>query len=285
MEPFCQRNGVDLVKVIDAIKIRPTHSNIIFPGPGIGGYCLPKDGALGVWAYRHLMGFDDELFKMTPLAINVNDSRALHVAELVRDGLRNMGRYIAASKVAVLGASYKEDVGDTRNSGSEVVVRRLVEMGASVCVHDPYVEHWWEFEAQGSYPAPGKSRARFFRGQSGLTNLRIEADLWKAFHRADAVVLAVPHKQLKNLSADDVVKAAGRPLVVVDCFGMLDDTEIIRYFQLGCEVKGLGRGHVNRLKRLHRREPETRSKVTSLTQRFSAAGEPAVCGDTIAAEN
>jgi len=48
---FAERNGVDLIKVLDAIRVRPTHSNIIFPGPGIGGYCLPKDGGL-VWAVR-----------------------------------------------------------------------------------------------------------------------------------------------------------------------------------------------------------------------------------------
>ncbi len=56
---FAERNGVDLIKVINAIKMRPTHSNIIFPGPGIGGYCLPKDGALGYWAYHHILGFED----------------------------------------------------------------------------------------------------------------------------------------------------------------------------------------------------------------------------------
>ncbi len=60
---FAERNGVDLVKVVDAIKIRPTHSNMIFPGPGIGGYCLPKDGGLGVWAYQTLMGFEDDIFR------------------------------------------------------------------------------------------------------------------------------------------------------------------------------------------------------------------------------
>ncbi|MHC4888051.1 MAG: nucleotide sugar dehydrogenase, partial [Planctomycetota bacterium] len=53
---FAERNGVDLIKVIKAIKVRPTHSNIIFPGPGIGGYCLPKDGGLGQWAYKHILG-------------------------------------------------------------------------------------------------------------------------------------------------------------------------------------------------------------------------------------
>jgi nucleotide sugar dehydrogenase len=55
---FAERNGVDLIKVIKAIKMRPTHNNMIFPGPGIGGYCLPKDGGLGYWAYKHILGFE-----------------------------------------------------------------------------------------------------------------------------------------------------------------------------------------------------------------------------------
>ncbi|MDY6863451.1 MAG: GDP-mannose dehydrogenase, partial [Thermodesulfobacteriota bacterium] len=91
---FAERNGIDLFKVIDAIKVRPTHSNIIFPGPGIGGYCLPKDGGLGLWAYKHLMGFEDDIFKITPEAININDTRGLHAVQLVRDALRNMGRMV-----------------------------------------------------------------------------------------------------------------------------------------------------------------------------------------------
>jgi UDP-N-acetyl-D-glucosamine dehydrogenase len=154
---FAERNGVDLKKVIEAIKVRPTHSNIIFPGPGIGGYCLPKDGGLGLWAYRHVFGFEDEIFKMTPLAIDINDTRSLHAPQLVRDALRNMGKPIAAARIVLLGAAYREDVGDTRYSGSEVIVRKLTEMGADVKVHDPYLEHWWEFEAQDTYPLPGYS--------------------------------------------------------------------------------------------------------------------------------
>ncbi len=246
---FAERNGVDLIKVIEAIKVRPTHSNIIFPGPGIGGYCLPKDGGLAVWAYKHLLGFEDDLFQITPAAININDARALHVPELVRDALRNMGRYISASKVAILGASYREDVGDTRYSGSEIVVRRLAEMGADVCVHDPYVDHWWEFEAQETYPGPGKSRARFFRSQKKLETLRIETNLEAALREADAVVFAVRHKQFLSLRPDDIVAMAGGPIAVIDCFGILDDDKIARYFELGCEVKGLGRGHINRIKK------------------------------------
>ncbi len=245
---FAEHNGVDLLKVIDAIKVRPTHDNIIFPGPGIGGYCLPKDGGLGVWAYHTLMGFEDNIFRITPLAININDTRALRVPQLVRDALRNMGKIVAASKVAVLGASYREDVGDTRYSGSELVVRKLAEMGAEVVVHDPYVDHWWEFERQDTYPAPGHSRARFFRDQDRLKELQVQKDMAECLKGADAVVFAVRHAPYLTLDPDEVTAMTKRPVAVIDCFGILDDAKIRRYFELGCEVKGLGRGHIKRIK-------------------------------------
>ena len=245
---FAERNGVDLIKVINAIKVRPTHSNIIFPGPGIGGYCLPKDGGLGVWAYRHIHGFEDEIFKITPLAIDINDTRALHVAQLTRDALRNMGRPIASAEILALGASYREDVGDTRYSGSELIVRRLTEMGAELKVHDPYVLHWWEFEKQDEYPASSHSLKIFFRGQEKLKDLRIEQDLKKALDGVDALIFAVRHRPYLNLDPNEVVQSAGGPIAVIDCFGILNDDKIKRYFELGCEVKGLGRGHVKRIK-------------------------------------
>ena len=245
---YAERNGVDLIKVIEAIKVRPTHSNMIFPGPGIGGYCLPKDGGLGVWAYKHIMGFDDDIFKITPLAIDINDTRGLHVGQLTRDALRNMGRQIAAADVLVLGAAYREDVGDTRYSGSEIVIRKLTEMGAEISVSDPYVEHWWEFEQQDTYPGIGQSKAKFFRNQEKLKEIRIEPDLNKALKGVDAVILAVRHDAYLDLDPDEVVKTIGQPAAIIDCFGILSDDKIRRYFQLNCEVKGLGRGHIQRIK-------------------------------------
>jgi nucleotide sugar dehydrogenase len=245
---FAERNGVDIIKVIKAIKVRPTHSNLLFPGPGIGGYCLPKDGGLGVWAYNTLMGFDDDIFKITPMAIDINDTRALHVIQLVRDALRNMGKIVAAAKVAVLGASYREDVGDTRYSGSEVIVRKLTEMGAELVVHDPYVKHWWELEKQDTYPAPGHSWSRFFRNQKGLQKNRMQDNLEETLIDADAVVLAVRHSHYLQLEPDKVIEMTGRPAAIIDCFAILSDEKIHRYFELGCEVKGLGRGHVKRIK-------------------------------------
>jgi hypothetical protein len=69
-----------------------------------------------------------------------------------------------------------------------------------------------------------------------------------ALKGADAVVFAVRHEAYLKLAPETVVKMTGRPVAVVDCFGILDDARIRRYFELGCEVKGLGRGHVKRIK-------------------------------------
>lgn len=246
---FSERNGVDLIKVMNAIKMRPTHSNMIFPGPGIGGYCLPKDGGLGYWAYRHILGFEDgdNVFQITPTAIDINDTRALHVAELTRDALRNMGRYIAGSEVLIAGASYRQDVGDTRYSGSELVVRKLTEMGAEMRVHDPYVDAWDEFNKQDEDPE--HSWARFFRNQDELTDTVVLKDLPEALKGVEALILAVPHAEYLKLDPADIVKWAGGPVAVIDAFGILTDEKIKHYFSLKCEVKALGRGHIQRLKK------------------------------------
>jgi nucleotide sugar dehydrogenase len=252
---FAEHNGVDLIKVIKAIKVRPTHSNIIFPGPGVGGYCLPKDGGLGYWAYKHILGFNDDIFKITPMAIDINDTRGLRAATLTRDALVDMGRQTAGARILLCGASYRQDVADTRYSGSEIVVRKLTEMGAEIRVHDPYLEHWYELEKQDTYPAAGYSLARFFRNQNELVNIRVQHDLASALEGAQAIILAVGHEPYLQLDPDKIVEWAGAPLAVIDCFGILDDEKIRRYFELGCEVKALGRGHIQRIKEEVRRKP------------------------------
>ena len=242
---FAERNGIDLKKVINAIKMRPTHSNMIFPGPGIGGYCLPKDGGLGYWSYGNILGFNDDIFKITPLAIDINDTRSLHAAEIARDSLRNMGKTVGGAEILVCGASYRQDVGDTRYSGSELVVRKLTEMGGLVSVHDPYVKSWSEFEDQ-DIDAHGKKQ--FFRNQDGLSKLEVNSDLPMSLRGVDAVVLAVPHSEYLDLDPEVMVNLVGGPFALVDCFCILDDDVIRRYIELGCEVKGLGRGHIKRIK-------------------------------------
>jgi UDP-N-acetyl-D-mannosaminuronate dehydrogenase len=139
-------------------------------------------------------------------------------------------------------------VGDTRYSGSEIIVRKLTEMGAEVKAHDPYVQHWWELENQDTYPAVGASWSRFFRNQEHLNDFRMTPDLADALKGADAVVFAVRHEEYLDLDPDNVVEMIGGPAAIIDCFGIFDDEKIEQYFELGCEVKGLGRGHIQRIK-------------------------------------
>ena len=147
----------------------------------------------------------------------------------------------------IAGASYREDVGDTRYSGSEMVVRKLTELGAEMRVHDPYVDAWDEFEKQDE--SPDHSWARFFRNQNELKSTEILKDLPVALKGVEALILAVPHSEYLNLEPADIIKWAGGPIAIVDAFGILSDEKIKEYFKLGCEVKALGRGHIQRLKK------------------------------------
>ena len=112
-------------------------------------------------------------------------------------------------------------------------------------IHDPYVDHWYEMENQDTYPASGHSWKRFFRNQEGLTKLKIESDFSTAIKDIEALILAVPHNEYLNFEPETIVKMAGGPIAVIDCFGILSDKDIKKYFELGCEVKALGRGHEN----------------------------------------
>src|SRR5256885_1143859 len=140
-----------------------------------------------------------------------------------------MRKPMATPDIHQLAAAYRKDVGGTRYSGSEVMVRKLTEMGAEVKVHDPYVEHWWEFEAQDTYPHPAYSLSRFFHRQQSLKDLRVEKDMWTAMKGADAIVLAVRHESYLKLDPDKVFKSVGRPFAIIDCFCILDDERIRRY--------------------------------------------------------
>jgi hypothetical protein len=73
-------------------------------------------------------------------------------------------------------------------------------------------------------------------------------NLPSAIKGAEALILAVPHEPYLKLNPDDIVRWAGGPLAMIDCFGILDDDMIRQYFKLVCEVKGLGRGHIQRIK-------------------------------------
>jgi len=95
--------------------------------------------------------------------------------------------------------------------------------------------------------------------------------LWAAMKGADVIVLAVRHEPYLKLDPDRVVKQAGNPVALVDCFCVLNDDQIRRYLELGCEVKGMGRGHIKRIKDSLNGRPAFKKPVPRRVVRVAAA--------------
>lgn len=241
---YSEKVGVDLQKVVNAITPRPTHRNMMFTGPGVGGYCLPKDGGFGAWAYKNIFGFKDNIFRLTTMAIDINDTRALHVVELIEDALKEMNKKIKGANVLILGAAYREDIDDTRYSPSELMIRKLADVDAVPSVHDPYVKSWPEFETQDENEF---TWAKHFKNQKKLKNIKVGKYLEQTLHGMDVLVFAVRHQAYFDLKPEDCIKMAGKPLAVIDAFGVLNDDALKKYLKLGCTVKAMGRGHIKRL--------------------------------------
>ena len=218
---FAEEAGINLFEVIKSIRVRPTHANLMNPGFGVGGYCLTKDPVLAHWASREFFKREKGL-DMAVNSVDINDLMPLHSVELTRAAL---GGSLKGKKVHLLGASYLKDVGDTRHSPSETFWNALVKEGAVPSVHDPLVKVWPEI--------PG---------------VKVEKDLLGSLKDADAVVFAVGHEEYVQLNPGDVVKATGKTPAIIDTQNLIDDGRIKEYLRLGCEVRGVGKGHITQLK-------------------------------------
>jgi len=208
---FGEAVGVDLFEVVDAIRVRPTHSNMRTPGFGVGGYCLTKDPLFGELAARDL--FDLEAaFPFSTMAVRAN--QAMPGASLERLE-RMLGGSLAERTILLLGISYRQDVGDTRHSPSETFVRAAERKGARVIAHDPLVARWEELtlDLPRALPSP---------------------------EGVDAVVLAVPHREYREL--DYEAWLAGRKPAFLDGFSVLTREQRDRLRALGCRVESIGRG-------------------------------------------
>jgi UDP-N-acetyl-D-glucosamine dehydrogenase len=145
--------GVDLFEVVEAIRRRPTHSNMRVPGFGVGGYCLTKDPLFGEVASRQLFGNADLAFPISRQAVAVN--RDMPIGSL--DKLEEMlGGSLAARSILLMGVSYRPGVADTRHSASATFVRAALARGARVRCHDPLVARWPELdmEVETELPQP-----------------------------------------------------------------------------------------------------------------------------------
>lgn len=141
---FAEAIGVDLFEVINAIRMRPTHSNMRQPGFGVGGYCLTKDPYFAPLAAKDIFGLDNMDFPFSTMAVQKNNAMPIVSLDKIEKCLDTT---LQGKKLLVLGVSYRQDVGDTRYSPTEIFAREAEKRGAILTYQDPLVEYWTEMNA------------------------------------------------------------------------------------------------------------------------------------------
>jgi len=132
---LAERMEIDLWEVIEAAKTKPFGFMPFYPGPGVGGHCIPVDPYYLSWKAREF----DFYTRFIELAAEVNGNMPYHTVDLVMRGLNRLGKSLKGSKVLVMGVSFKPNIDDARNSPAERVIELLLKDGAEVFYHDPYV--------------------------------------------------------------------------------------------------------------------------------------------------
>jgi nucleotide sugar dehydrogenase len=181
-----ERLHIDIMDVIRAASTK-WNFNVYYPGAGVGGHCLPVDPYYLVHKAEEL-GYHPQVITAGRA---INDYMPLHVVDLLVDALNERGRPVKGSKIAVLGASYKAEVGDQRESPSEVLVHELTRRGALVHIVDPYVD------------------------EQALRALAIpETTAYGALAAADALVLMTAHNDFATLDLAKVKNLMRTPIII-----------------------------------------------------------------------
>ncbi len=204
-----ERMGIDIWEVIGAAKTKPFGFMPFYPSAGVGGHCIPVDPYYLSWKAREY----DFYTKFIELAAEVNQSMPFHAVNLVREGLSRVGKSLAGARVLVLGVAFKRDIDDARNSPAERVIELLLEYGAQVTYHDPYVPH-------------------FHVGESPFLPRRVELDsvplTAETLAGADVVMIVTGHHAVDY---GTVVQSA--PLIV-------DTTDVTKGLAARAEIVRLG---------------------------------------------
>jgi UDP-N-acetyl-D-glucosamine dehydrogenase len=135
MAIMCKRLGVDVWEVIEAAATKPFGYMKFTPGPGLGGHCIPIDPLYLSWKLRAL----NYTARFIELASEINTGMPIYVATLVQDALNEHQKSLKGSQILVLGAAYKPDIDDIRESPALDVIGLLSQKGAQVSYHDPYI--------------------------------------------------------------------------------------------------------------------------------------------------
>jgi UDP-N-acetyl-D-glucosamine dehydrogenase len=172
-----ERMGIDLWEVIEAAKTKPFGFMPFYPGPGVGGHCIPVDPYYLSWKAREY----DFYTKFIELAAEVNQAMPYHVVDLLAQALGRQGRPLEGAKVLVLGVAFKRDIDDARNSPAERIIELLLKRGAQVSYHDPYV------------PRFRVGRDVFYRDEHWLDSTDLTDEVLLA---ADCVVIVAGHRKV-----------------------------------------------------------------------------------------
>jgi len=133
-----ERMDIDLWEVIEAAKTKPFGFMPFYPGPGVGGHCIPVDPYYLSWKAREY----DFYTKFIELAAEVNQAMPYHVVDLIAQALSQQGRGLDGAQVLILGVAFKRDIDDARNSPAERVIELLLKRKAHVSYSDPYVPRY-----------------------------------------------------------------------------------------------------------------------------------------------
>ncbi len=208
---FAEAADVNLFEVIDAIRMRPTHKNIMKPGLGVGGYCLTKDPLLASWSSQHFFGA--KKLPQSERAVAINDAMPGHTLGLI---LQHFREGIAGKKILILGISYLPDVGDTRSTPVEPVFAALQDSKTRLILHDPYVPYWEE------------QRAKTCSDEEALAG------------DYDAVILGAAHKSYFQDGLLENILGNNKPLAVFDPHGAIPDAIRAGYPQHAFKITGRG---------------------------------------------
>ena len=181
---------LDLFSIINSIKVRPTHKNLMNPGFGVGGYCLTKDPLIGNIGAKQIYGINQKL-PLSNLAVKINNNMPQRTIEKLKNHFNNN---LKNKKILLLGVSYKEDVADSRFSPSNFFYKKMISFGGKITPHDPLVKYWIEFKKKISNKIPELSKF-------------------------DAIIFSVKHKEYKKIKFKKIKK--NKNFLVVDANNVL----------------------------------------------------------------
>ena len=211
---FAEEAGVDMYTMVDAIRVRKTHANLMYPGIGVGGYCLTKDPLLASWARKNFFGSAENL-NMSINSVKQNDKMPIFAYNRLVEVFGNF----FDKKVLFLGVSYRGDVGDTRFTPVQPLMDMLLKERSEVLLHDPYVSYWQE------------------------QNCSIENNLNRALQcDFDLIIVSSGHNEYKSSATIKKLMAIS-PTKIYDTIGLYSNEQLTK-LQLKHQVSVLGRGDI-----------------------------------------